>query len=99
MDISLHYSLLLNGREFAYAALQQYPVAVPTDLNGYEARVLERVRAWLNGSQEFTLTTSGSTGTPAPVVLRRQQLVASAQRTGDFFDLGPGDRALVCLNC
>ena len=99
LDIFLPASLLLNGREFAYAALQQYPVAVPADLNGYEARVLERVREWLNGSQEFTLTTSGSTGTPAPVVLQRRQLAASAQRTGDFFDLGPGNRALVCLNC
>jgi O-succinylbenzoic acid--CoA ligase len=26
-------------------------------------------------------------------------LAASAARTGDYFDLGPGDRALVCLNC
>ena len=97
--LSLPTSLLLNGREFAYAAIQQYPVAVPTDLNGYEARVLELVREWLNGSQEFTLTTSGSTGAPAPVLLLRRQLAASARRTGDFFDLGPGDRALVCLNC
>ncbi|WP_240047199.1 AMP-binding protein [Hymenobacter nivis] len=96
---SLPTSLLLNGREFTYAAIQQYPAAVPADLNGYEARVLERVREWLNGSQEFTLTTSGSTGPPAPIVLRRRQLEASARRTGDFFDLGPGDRALVCLNC
>ncbi len=92
-------SLLLNGRAFAYAALQQYPAPAGGALNGYEARVLERVREWLTGSQEFTLTTSGSTGTPTPVALRRRQLEASARRTGDFFDLGPGDRALVCLNC
>ena len=92
-------SLLLNGRAFAYAALQQYPAPAGGPLNGYEARVLERVREWLTGSQEFVLTTSGSTGTPTPVALHRRQLAASARRTGDFFDLGPGDRALVCLNC
>ncbi|MFD1470640.1 AMP-binding protein [Hymenobacter caeli] len=92
-------SLLLNGREFPYAALQQYPAPTGGPLNGYEARVLERVREWLTGAQEFTLTTSGSTGPPAPIALRRRQLEASARRTGDFFDLGPGDRALVCLNC
>ena len=92
-------ALLLNGRAFSYAALQQYPAPAGAGLNGYEARVLERVREWLTGSQEFTLTTSGSTGPPTPVALRRRQLEASARRTGDFFDLGPGDRALVCLNC
>ncbi len=90
-------SLLLNGREFSYDSIQQ------TDnphvaLNGYEARVLELLRQWLTGAQEFGLRTSGSTGQPQLIVLKRRQLAASAARTGDFFDLGPGDRALVCLN-
>ena len=92
-------SLLLNGREFDYAALQQYPAQLATPVSGYEAKVLDFIRQWLNGTQEFTLTTSGSTGPPSPIVLRRRQLEASARRTADFFSLGPGDRALVCLNC
>ncbi|WP_019948632.1 AMP-binding protein [Hymenobacter aerophilus] len=92
-------SLLLNGREFRYADIQQYPALAPAELNGYEARVLDFVREWLNGVQEFSLTTSGSTGPPQPVHFRRRQLEASARRTGDYFDLGPGERLLVCLNC
>ncbi|MET4076308.1 AMP-binding protein [Hymenobacter sp. UYCo722] len=91
-------SLLLNGREYAYAAIREYPARLDAPVNGYEAKVLDFVRQWLNGTQEFTLTTSGSTGPPSPIVLRRRQLEASARRTADFFDLGPGDRALVCLN-
>lgn len=96
---TLPTSLLLNGREFSYAAIQEYPARFDVPLNGYEAKVLDFIRQWLNGTQEFTLTTSGSTGPPAPIVLRRRQLEASAHRTADFFDLGPSDRALVCLNC
>ena len=92
-------SLLLNGREFAYVAIQEYPARLAAPVNGYEAKILDFVRQWLNGTQEFTLTTSGSTGPPTPLALRRRQLEASARRTADFFDLGPGDRALVCLNC
>jgi O-succinylbenzoic acid--CoA ligase len=92
-------SLLLNGRKFSYDAIRQYPAMLDAPVNGYEARVLDFIRQWLNGVQEFVLTTSGSTGTPQPITLRRRQLEASARRTGDFFDLGPGDRALVCLNC
>ncbi|QIL75455.1 AMP-binding protein [Hymenobacter sp. HDW8] len=92
-------SLLLNGREFRYADIKQYPANTPVDLNGYEAKVLDFCRQWLNGALEFGLQTSGSTGEPQRIILRRQQLAASARRTGDYFDLGPGDRMLVCLNC
>ncbi|MDB5233122.1 MAG: hypothetical protein JWR44_115 [Hymenobacter sp.] len=99
MTAALPTSLLLNGREISYAAIQQYPAQLDVPVNGYEAKVLDFVRQWLTGTQEFTLTTSGSTGTPSAITLRRRQLEASAQRTADFFDLGPGDRALVCLNC
>lgn len=96
---TLPTSLLLNGRAYAYAAIREYPARFDTPVNGYEAKVLDFVRQWLNGTQEFTLHTSGSTGTPAAIALRRRQLEASAGRTADFFDLGAGDRALVCLNC
>jgi len=95
---NLPTSLLLNGREFSYDSIQQTPNP-HTDLNGYEAKVLELLRQWLTGAQEFGLRTSGSTGQPQLIVLKRRQLAASAARTGDYFDLGPGDRALVCLNC
>ena len=96
---SLPTSLLLNGRAFSYAAIQEYPAQLDAPVNGYEAKVLDAVRQWLTGTQEFLLTTSGSTGPPATIPLRRRQLAASARRTADFFNLGPGDRALVCLNC
>jgi O-succinylbenzoic acid--CoA ligase len=92
-------SLLLNGREFRYADIQQYPATTPFELNGYEAKVLDFCRQWLNGTQDVALHTSGSTGQPQPVLMKRHQLEASARRTGDYFDLGPGDRMLVCLNC
>jgi len=98
-NLLLPDSLLLNGRKFHYADIQQYPARAPQDLNGYEARVLDFVRQWLNGAQEFGLRTSGSTGQPQLIQLKRRQLEASARRTGDYFDLGPGDRMLVCLNC
>ena len=95
---NLPTSLLLNGREFSYDSLTQTDNP-HTSLNGYEAKVLELLRQWLTGAQEFGLRTSGSTGQPQLITLKRRQLAASARRTGDYFDLGPGDRALVCLNC
>ena len=43
MSTTLPDSLLLNGREFRYADIQQYPTNVPSDLNGYEGKVLDSV--------------------------------------------------------
>ncbi|GAB3839818.1 AMP-binding protein [Hymenobacter jeollabukensis] len=92
-------TLLLNGHRYRYADIQEYPGHAGHELNGYEARVLDFCRQWLNGVQEFGLTTSGSTGPAQPITLRRSQLVASAQRTMNHLGLGVGQRMLVCLNC
>ncbi|MCB0764985.1 MAG: AMP-binding protein, partial [Flavobacteriales bacterium] len=47
----------------------------------------------------ITAHTSGTTGTPKPVVITREDLVASAELTGRTFDLHRGDRSLLCLPC
>jgi O-succinylbenzoic acid--CoA ligase len=92
-------SLLLNGRAFRYAEIQQYPLHSHTDVNGYEAKILDFCRQWLNGALAFGLRTSGSTGTPQLIEMRRHQFEASARRTCEYLGLGAGDRELVCLNC
>ena len=53
---------------------------------------------WLVGKQEFTLSTSGSTGAPKPITLSRAQLIASAKMTGNALALPESTRALACLN-
>ena len=72
---NLPTSLLLSGREFSYESIQQTP-SPHTALNGYEAKVLELLRQWLTGAQEFGLRTSGSTGQPQLIVLKRRQLAS-----------------------
>lgn len=53
---------------------------------------------WLAGETEFVVHTSGSTGAPKPITLRREQMVASALATGRALGLRAGMRALVCLS-
>jgi O-succinylbenzoic acid--CoA ligase len=53
---------------------------------------------WLNGQNEWTIRTSGSTGTPQPITLHRSQLQKSAMATITALQLQPQQNALVALN-
>jgi len=64
----------------------------------FERSTLKFCHDWLNGQQEFTLQTSGSTGVPKPIVLFRKQMEASARQTIEALPLKSGETALVCLD-
>lgn len=52
---------------------------------------------WFDKSDKISLRTSGTTGEPKEILVRKQAMVDSALATGDFFDLHPKDKALCCL--
>jgi o-succinylbenzoate---CoA ligase len=54
--------------------------------------------SWAQHQPHYILHTSGSTGTPQPIRLAREQLEASARATGQALQLPEGTRALVCVN-
>lgn len=88
-------TLLINNRE---VLLDDIVSAVAEPRSGFEQNCFEFVRQWFSDADEFSLQTSGSTGTPKVIVLRRRQMIASAQATAQALDLKPGDTALICLD-
>lgn len=58
---------------------------------------LDFCRRYLSGADEFVVHTSGSTGAPKVISLRREQMAASAWATGQALGLAAGMGALVCL--
>jgi len=56
------------------------------------------VEAWEAGTATFSLTTSGSTGSPKTISVLRTRMEASAAATAQALGLAPGQQALVCLN-
>jgi O-succinylbenzoic acid--CoA ligase len=53
---------------------------------------------WFNASEEITVYTSGSTGAPKPIRVRKAQMMESACATCDLLGLREGQNALLCLS-
>lgn len=54
-------------------------------------------KAWLNNQPTIEVQTSGSTGAPKKMRIKKQYMVNSAMATGAFFDLQAGTTALLCM--
>jgi O-succinylbenzoic acid--CoA ligase len=85
----------LNGKQYDSQQLIDGNVQASTD---FEKSTLSFCRDWLRGKKEFTLTTSGSTGVPKPITLRREQMEANAWRTIEALQLKAQETALICLD-
>lgn len=64
----------------------------------FERNVCDFREVWEDDRiEEFSLQTSGSTGTPQVIRVSKEQIRASAKRTIRALDLSVGSRALLCL--
>lgn len=64
----------------------------------YYKKVFDFKKAWESGQESFEIQTSGSTGQPKKILLRRKQMLASVKMTAKAFNLKEGDTAFCCLN-
>ena len=53
---------------------------------------------WQSPSSTIHVQTSGSTGSPKPMMVEKERMVASARMTCQFLGLKPHDTALLCMN-
>ncbi len=63
----------------------------------WEREWFDFLREWYSQSGFVETKTSGSTGTPQTIKLKKEFVAASAKRTLDFFNLEEDDRVLHCL--
>ena len=59
--------------------------------------ILEFVVDWSNTKDWVAARTSGSTGRPKNIKIKKEHILASAQRTLSFLGLKKGDSALLCM--
>ena len=58
----------------------------------------EFISEWNDDARTIHVQTSGSTGAPKKMNVRKDRMIESAKMTCDFLGLQPGDTALLCMN-
>lgn len=90
-------SFIINGKIIAVNKLLHDTLAFQ-NRTSFEISTLTFIKNWLCGQKEFSIKTSGSTGSPKLVNVTREQMINSALRTIDTLKLSPGDSTLACLD-
>ncbi|MFK5879282.1 MAG: AMP-binding protein [Flavobacteriaceae bacterium] len=92
MEIKLHPSFELNGTSFKKThGLLQFSESLSKPIYIFFKQFFDEADA-------VKLQTSGSTGSPKLIEIKKEYMVNSALATGDFFNLGKGTTALLCMN-
>ncbi|UOX32659.1 AMP-binding protein [Flavobacterium sediminilitoris] len=95
---NVHNRFKLNGYHFSYDDLCRVAYCFIKEGNENERYVGEFLLEWLDDSSFLEVQTSGTTGVPKIIKLEKQAMIQSALATGDFFQLEPGNSALLCLS-
>ncbi len=93
----IHPEFKLNGESFERNRLLNLANRYIKEGEPYEGEIGVFLLDWLDSEDFVEVKTSGSTGAPKILRVRKQFMVNSALTTGHFFDLPAGTTALLCL--
>lgn len=93
----VHNYFRLNGYHLNGKDLSRIGYSYIKEGDVYEQAIGEFLLDWFDDKDYIETKTSGTTGLPKLLRLEKRAMIQSALATGDFFDLNPGDKALLCL--
>ena len=93
----IHNKFKLNGVRYNNNTLREAAYDFIKEGLPYQKVIGNFLMDWLNNKDFIKVTTSGSTGNPKVLSIKKQSMVYSAIATGNFFGLTPGNSALHCL--
>ncbi|MGC1473113.1 MAG: AMP-binding protein [Psychroserpens sp.] len=93
----VHLKFKLNGSSFDYDDLKEVAYSLVKEGEVYEQVIGNFLLDWLDDRDYVLTKTSGSTGLPKSIRIKKQEMVNSSVMTGDFFGLEPGQKTLHCL--
>ena len=93
----IHLNFRLAGNFFNANELKEVAYSYIKEGKAHEQKIGDFLTDWLNDKDYVVVKTSGSTGVPKAIKLQKKAMVNSALATGTFFNLQPGNTALLCL--
>lgn len=94
---TIHPAFRLNGACLGREDLIEVGYSLVKEGEPHERELGDFLLDWLSEQPAIRVKTSGSTGVPADLVLRKEHMSNSALATGNLFQLLPGDSAVLCL--
>ncbi|MFK7774679.1 MAG: AMP-binding protein [Saprospiraceae bacterium] len=86
-------NIILDGKRFEANELQNMtsPLSWKNDIYNF-------LKEWIDETPTIKAKTSGTTGSPKTIFLQKNRMVASALKTGAYFNLEKNEKALLCLS-
>ena len=94
---NVHNLFKLNGFHFNKEDMLRVAYSFIKEGEDFEKYVGEFFLDWFDDNDYMNLQTSGTTGAPKIIKIKKQAMVNSALATGDYFELSPGNKTLHCL--
>lgn len=94
---TLHKDFRLNGLSCSRDELKGLGYDFIKEGEEYERAIGRFLLDWLDENEIVKALTSGSTGEPKFIELKKNHMVNSALATAEYFDLKPGYTGLLCL--
>ncbi len=95
--VRVHPKFKLNGSSHTIETLTQQAHVFINQGEPYEEEVGKFILEWLNHKQKVRVRTSGSTGDPKVIKIKKIHMANSAKATGLHFKLPAKTTALLCL--
>ncbi|TLP77599.1 AMP-binding protein [Maribacter sp. ACAM166] len=95
--VNIHPSFCIDGKGFSVIDLIELGYSYIKEGAEFEKDIGQFVLDWIDSCPTLNVRTSGSTGVPKSIVLKKEYMVNSALATGSYFALSPRDSALLCL--
>lgn len=92
-----HPGFKLNEKHFSKKELCLFANEIAVSKEEYEQQLAKFILEWFDNKDYIELTTSGTTGTPKIIQLKKEAMVNSALATAAFFNLKENCKALHCL--
>jgi len=94
----VHNKFKLNGVHLSKELLCKLALDYINDSEVSNVYIGRFLLDWFDENSFVMVQTSGTTGIPKAIKIDKQAMVFSALATGDFFDLLPGNTALLCMS-